>query len=671
MSEDTPTPPPSNVPPAGLNKVDADSLGSKRMKRSFWQRIGASGLSVSLAIHVLLVFIAAAFVVSTVTDNAKKDPNSFATGAGGGSGGERVKSTERKVQPKNVKSLAKTTTRITSKSASASIALPDMPSSASASSMISGAMAGGASKGFGGGSGGGIGSGRGMGSGGGKNFVAKPVMGANIFSQRLAVYFDASASMLPYLERVEAEIRDKFPDADLYLSNGVFIDIHDNEVVGGEKFKGTAYINRPTGATKKNAKGEVISTDTNPAKLTQAGRAIFKKHADNFKKGSVGGWLDILKDDRTYDALIVISDFQDGVRQLRSKAIGGVSAYKPDKGMKADPPQVFSDRNSGGSGFSRSVTLIASGGASGQPVVQCKETSGLIVGMVALGAGIPQGATITEFKANVSFTLSKPLTAAASGRVVCNNGGDKRFPEEKKWEEEWVQAFAGARDNKGPRLYLISTSRSYGNKPGTVLQRCVAASEGSSILIKFGSAKKGEALISGLMPNGGELRGKTAAGDGRPDDFADIYVGMPISGKGVPKDAVIVELPTFKEVKEGDLTKRVTVKPMKISAPITEDLTNTVFTFTPLIQAVGTLAKDSKTIDDVSGSIDLTAGMIIQDARFPAATKVISVTPIKVSPGFFTVEMSAPANAVAANAILRFRAAPSTTGNSRSAAPTR
>ncbi|MCX8488518.1 MAG: hypothetical protein ORN22_05365, partial [Opitutales bacterium] len=119
------------------------------MKRSLWQRIGASGLSVSLAIHVLLIFIAAAFVVSTVTDNAKKDPNTFATGAGGGSGGERVKSTQHKVQPKNVKSLAKTTTRITSKSASASIALPDMPNSASASSMISGAMAGGASKGFG------------------------------------------------------------------------------------------------------------------------------------------------------------------------------------------------------------------------------------------------------------------------------------------------------------------------------------------------------------------------------------------------------------------------------------------------------------------------------------------------------------------------------------------
>ena len=66
MTEETPTPPPGDVPPADLKKVETDSLGSKRMKRSFWQRIGASGLTVSLAVHVLLVFIAAAFVVGAI-----------------------------------------------------------------------------------------------------------------------------------------------------------------------------------------------------------------------------------------------------------------------------------------------------------------------------------------------------------------------------------------------------------------------------------------------------------------------------------------------------------------------------------------------------------------------------------------------------------------------------
>jgi hypothetical protein len=660
MSEETPTPPPGEVPPAPIKEIETDEvLGTKRAKKSFWQRIGASGLSVSIAFHALLVFIAAAFVVSTVTDNAKKDPNQFATGAGGGSGGERVKNTQHKIKPKNVKSLAKTTTRITSKSASASIALPDMPNSASASSMISGAMAGGSSKGFGGGSGGGIGTGRGMGSGGGKNFVAKPVMGANIFSQRLAVYFDASPSMLPYLERVEAEIRDKFPDADVYLSNGVFIDVHDNEIVGGEKFKGTSYLNRATGAgSKKNAKGELVATETNVNKLTTQGRAIYKKHADNFKKGSVGGWIDILKDDRTYDALIVFSDFLDGVRQIRTKAIGNVPAYKPDKGMRADPPVVFSDRTNQGGGFARSVTLIASGGGSGQNVVQCKDTSGLIVGMVALGSGIPPGTTVTEIKENVSFTLSKPLTALASGRITCNNGGDKRFPEERKWEEEWEKAFAGARANKGPRLYLISTARAYGNKPGTIFQRCVAASEGSAIMVKFGNGKKGGNTVNDLH------------------NYDDLYVGMPVSGRGVPEGAVLTAMPTFKNIvdpedPEKKRMKRVVDKQLTISVPLTEDSLGAVFAFTPLIQAVGTLAKDSKTIEDVSGSIDLRSGMQIQDNRFPAGTKVVAVTPNKASPGFFTVEMSAPATAAGANSVLRFRPAGSSAGNNRSAAPTR
>ena len=660
MSEETPTPPPGDVPPAPVKDVETDEiLGTKRAKKSFLQRIGASGLSVSIAFHALLVFVAAAFVVSTVTDNAKKDPNQFATGAGGGSGGERVKNTRHKIKPKNVKSLAKTTTRITSKSASASIALPDMPNSASASSMISGAMAGGSSKGFGGGSGGGIGTGRGMGSGGGKNFVAKPVMGANIFSQRLAVYFDASASMLPYLERVEAEIRDKFPDADVFLSNGVFIDVHDNEIVGGEKFKGTPYLNRATGTgSKKNAKGELVPTETNPAKLTTQGRSILKKYGNNFKTGSVGGWIDILKDDRTYDALIVFSDFQDGVRQIRTKAIGNVRAYKPDKGMRADPPVVFSDRTNQGAGFAQSVTLIASGGGSGQNVVQCRDTSGLIVGMVALGSGIPPGTTVTAIKDNVSFTLSKPLTAFASGRITCNNGGDKRFPEERKWEDEWVKAFAGARENKGPRLYLISTSRAYGNKPGTIFQRCVSASEGSAIMVKFGNGKKGANTLNDLH------------------NFNDLYVGMPVSGRGIPDGATLVAMPTFKNIvdpedPEKKRMKRVIDKQLTISAPLTEDSLSAVFAFTPLIQAVGTLAKDSKTIEDITGSIDLRSGMQIQDNRFPAGTKIVAVTPNKASPGFFTVEMSAPATAAGANVVLRFRPAGSSVSSNRSGAPAR
>jgi hypothetical protein len=129
-------------------------------------------LALSVLIHGILVAIAVVWVISTVTDIAgKKDPNAFATGAGGGSGGARAKEFKTKLQPKNVKSLAKTTTRITSKSASATMAISSMPSMSNPL-LSAGAIGGGSSKGFGGGSGGGIGAGKGVGSGGGRNFVS-------------------------------------------------------------------------------------------------------------------------------------------------------------------------------------------------------------------------------------------------------------------------------------------------------------------------------------------------------------------------------------------------------------------------------------------------------------------------------------------------------------------
>lgn len=150
------------TPPASLH----------RTQRSLWQRLGGEGLALSVVIHLVLVIIAVIWVVSTITDTAgKKDPNTFATGAGGGSGGPRAKEFKTKLQPKNIKSLAKTNSRITSKNANASLAVASLPSMSNPL-LSAGAIGGGSSKGFGGGSGGGIGAGKGTGVGGGKNFVS-------------------------------------------------------------------------------------------------------------------------------------------------------------------------------------------------------------------------------------------------------------------------------------------------------------------------------------------------------------------------------------------------------------------------------------------------------------------------------------------------------------------
>jgi hypothetical protein len=158
---------PQDKPPV---ETGAEPLA--RPRRTLWQRLGGEGLALSVLVHIVLVLIAIVWVVSTVTEGAgKKDPNAFATGAGGGAGGPKAKEFKTKLQPKNIKSLAKTNTRITSKNANASLAVASLPSMSNPL-LSAGAIGGGASKGFGGGSGGGIGAGKGVGAGGGRNFVS-------------------------------------------------------------------------------------------------------------------------------------------------------------------------------------------------------------------------------------------------------------------------------------------------------------------------------------------------------------------------------------------------------------------------------------------------------------------------------------------------------------------
>ena len=309
---DLPPPPPPGEQqdvPAGQPPVvegNENVLGRKRL--SLWQRLGGQGLMVSMILHGVLLFIFAAWVVVTITDEAKTDPDTFATGAGGGSKGERAVIRDHKVTPKNAQNIARTSARITSKSATASVALPDLPTT-SVSSLLTGMTAGGASKGFGGGSGGGIGSGQGVGVGNARNFVGKPVMGARIVGTRIAVFLDASGSMRSYLPRVEEEIRRQFPEADIFRYNGAFTFVEEDGIVGGRKsMRGN-----------NTAPQDPSSFTTDPKALTTDGRNLFRKYDDNFRQGSVGAWLDVMMRERAYDALVLFSDFQDGVIQ-RNKA---------------------------------------------------------------------------------------------------------------------------------------------------------------------------------------------------------------------------------------------------------------------------------------------------------------------------------------------------------------
>jgi hypothetical protein len=170
--EDNPEPTPAPGAPEGdvPAEPEASSTGVIRPRLPFWKRIGGEGLVVSVLIHGLLLVLFAAWVITTITDTATTEPDTFATGSGGGAKGTQPKVFEHKMQPRKAQNLARTASRITSKSATASVALPDLPTT-SAPSLMAGLTGGGSSKGFGGGSGGGIGAGKGIGVGNSRNFV--------------------------------------------------------------------------------------------------------------------------------------------------------------------------------------------------------------------------------------------------------------------------------------------------------------------------------------------------------------------------------------------------------------------------------------------------------------------------------------------------------------------
>ncbi len=169
----------------------------------------------------------------------------------------------------------------------------------------------------------GIGQGQGMSFGSGmgdsRTLVGKFVMGASIRAQRIAVYLDCSGSMRPYLSQVTQEIKNQFPDADVFRFDGARVVSLENNIVYGKTFHGEAP--RLTEAP----------TQTIDSELTSEGRQLLSRIRTACEKGSLGAWIDrLLAED--YDALVVFSDFQDGVRIY-------------EEGSKGAPSLIYSDSN--------------------------------------------------------------------------------------------------------------------------------------------------------------------------------------------------------------------------------------------------------------------------------------------------------------------------------------
>lgn len=288
---------------------DTHSEGETELVRKRSARPDGIGFLVSIALHIVLI-LAAIFVVVKEVVVVEPEPEAFVTGSGGGGGGESAGS--RRFRPMKEK-----LPKIVSKSAHAKIVLPEMNvkipelRSSFSGNAADGLFGSGSGGGFGGGSGGGIGTGKGIGIGNGKNFIGKfqprEVMGAKILAEKVAVYLDCSGSMLPYLPSVRREIYDKYPDADIFEFDGIRTYVFDGEVIGGRNGRAA----KKAGVTAYRG----IQLDgTNSDKLSREGKRIYKRYKENFEQGSVGAWIDVMLDEK-YDALVVFSDFYDGLRQ--------------------------------------------------------------------------------------------------------------------------------------------------------------------------------------------------------------------------------------------------------------------------------------------------------------------------------------------------------------------
>ena len=293
---------------------------------AFWRKIGGAGFIASALFHFALMAGALLWIVSENDSPRAAEPATFVSGAGGASASVRENFSRKNLH----RPPPKQSPKILVKTAKTKLALPEMPKLAApknfAEKLGGNASGGNAASGNdavgNSGFGGGLGAGTGIGLGGGKNHLAKfkTLLGAKIQAQRIAVFLDCSGSMRSFLPAVKEEIYEKFPDADVFAFSGTGIEVRDGEILGGKNMKAKTLA----GIRKKRADDE-----TDVSKLSGAARILHRKYADHFAAGTAGAWLDVFSRER-YDALVIFSDFRDGIRQRRGeKTVFADSSYSP------------------------------------------------------------------------------------------------------------------------------------------------------------------------------------------------------------------------------------------------------------------------------------------------------------------------------------------------------
>ena len=277
---------------------------------------GLNAFSISIVIHLLLVIIALTWVIARNDVREPAQETFFVTGTGGGNEGARLTTGDNKFQQKQLRPNIRSSQKIAVRGQSnTSIAdLSDMQ----INMFDFNGLSSGISKSIDGNFGGGTGGESGLGMSSGRNLVSsfmprKRVMGLEIEAENIAVYLDSSGSMLPYLEDVRKQIYKEYPHADIFEYKNISIKIEEGKVVGGLNNSHVPTHPRARKIERNNVKGSGENSQ-----LSTQGRAILKRYGKSFSRYSVGAWMDVMMFE-DYDALVVFSDFQDGIRGDRKK----------------------------------------------------------------------------------------------------------------------------------------------------------------------------------------------------------------------------------------------------------------------------------------------------------------------------------------------------------------
>lgn len=308
------------TPPSSENAPTTTVPVQPGLIRQYWERWGGKALSLSVAVHALLLLGGALIVVTQVTEKQVD----FLPGGGTQQGAEASQALEHKIQQKKNPWLKKSMPlrKIAAANSISDIVLPDeapdlleLPQSKDlfASNKLTAGM------GLAG-AGGGFGKSVGLGGQSGMTFQPFSMFGMQIKAKRLALVLDVSTSMAPHLPRVIEEVDKVARGSIVILYFGCGLEPPPPQGLEGDEVYSTSGVEfekfwRLGGATLEETRKFRID----PKKDIQSEaiyRVLSKRPQTYFIHNTGLGytWLALLHDKlRTADGIYWFSDFQDRV----------------------------------------------------------------------------------------------------------------------------------------------------------------------------------------------------------------------------------------------------------------------------------------------------------------------------------------------------------------------